>query len=217
MGLFDAITAKPAKAAAAQNAGLLNTNLERGLGWLDTGKEEGLGYLGTGMEQGQGYLDKAGQAFQPLADLGTKYGGATTMLQNSLGLGGAEGNQAAVNAFQTGPGYQFAMQQGEEAMGRKRAAGNMYNSGNADIDFINYGQGMANQEYGNWQKNLSQFINPELQATAGATAGQAGVLGQQATLANTGYTNMANLTTGDAANRVNLGNMTTQGLTQNNT
>ena len=195
----------------------MGANQTAGLGYLDTGKTEGLGFLNTGLEQGQGYLDQAGLAFQPLGALGQKYGNATTMLQNSLGLGGAAGNQAAVGAFQAGPGYQFAMDQGLGGLARQRATGGMGASGNADADAMKYAQGLANQEYGNWQKNLGQFLTPELQATAGTAAGQAGALGQQANLANQANTNMANLTTTDAFGRVNLGNMTTQGMNQANT
>ena len=41
------------------------------------------------------------------------------MYMNSLGLNGAAGNQAAVNAFQTGPGYDFQMHQGLNAINRR--------------------------------------------------------------------------------------------------
>lgn len=173
------------------------------------------------MDVGQEYLGQAGQAFAPLSALGQKYGAGTTMLQNALGLNGPAGNQAAVNAFQTGPGYEFALDQGLKGMARQRAAGVLpgggITSGASDADALKYAMGLGNQEYGNWQKNLSQFINPELLATGSAATGQAGALGQQATLAQQGNTNMANLWLNDATNRVNLNNMTTQGLTQNAT
>jgi hypothetical protein len=193
------------------------------MGFLDTGKAEGLDYFQQGMDTGQGYLDRAGAMFEPLAKLGqglgAKYGAGTDMYLNAMGVNGPQGVQAAQNAFQTGPGYQFAMQQGNEALARKRSAGNMYNSGNADQDFITFGQGMANQEYGNWLKNFQNFINPEFQAaglTQQAATGQGTVLGQQANLANTGYSNMANLTQADALNRTNLGTTTTSGLANTN-
>jgi hypothetical protein len=169
------------------------------------------------LEQGQGYLGQAGQAFQPLSALGQKYGGATNMYLNAMGVNGAAGNQAAQNAFLVGPGYQFAMGQGMEELNRKRAAGNMYNSGNADQDTIKYAQGMANQEYGNWLKNFQNFINPELAAVGGAATGQAGVLGQQANLAASTGVNQANLGQNYATNLINANNMNTQGLTQNAT
>ena len=183
--------------------------------WLNQAKSEGLAYLGEGERLGQAYLNQAGREFLPLGALADKYGGATTMLLNAQGVNGPQGVQAAQNAFQTGPGYQFAMGQGMEELARKRSAGNMYNSGNADQDTIKYAQGMANQEYGNWLKNFQNFINPELQAMSGMTGGRAAALGQQANLADQSQTNMANLTQSDAVNRINVGNMTMQGLTQN--
>jgi hypothetical protein len=217
VGLFDALSGKPAARATRGNEKQLWNNLTEGFGLFDIGREAGLGHLQQGMDQGQQYLGQAGAAFQPLSAIGQKYGGATDMYLNAMGVNGPAGQATARNAFQTGPGYQFAMGQGLEALNRKRSAGNMYNSGNADQDVINYGQGMANQEWGNWLKNFQNFINPELQATGEASRGQAAALGQQANLANTGETNIANLWQQDAANRVNLNNMTTQGLTQNAT
>ena len=207
--MFDAFTAKPAKRAAAENRRLIGENQASGLGYLDVGKTQGLDFLQQGMDTGQDYL---GQAFQPLSALGQKYGGATDMYLNALGVNGAAGNAAAQSAFQTGPGYNFAFGQGMEALNRKRAAGNTYNSGNADQDVINYGQGMANQEWGNWLKNFQNFINPELAATSGSAA----VLGQQANLAAGTAGQQANLTQNDATNRVNLGNTSTGNLTNAN-
>jgi len=215
IGLFDAFSGKPAARATRQNEKLLWDTLGQNWTFLNQAKSEADERLMTGMEQGQQYLGQAGQAFEPLAALGRKYGGATDMYLNAMGVNGPAGQTTARNAFQTGPGYQFAMDQGMEALNRKRAAGNMYNSGNADQDVINYGQGMANQEWGNWLKNFQNFINPEATTTAAATTGQAGVLGQQSNLANSGWTNMANLTQADAVNKINANNMNTQGQTQN--
>ena len=217
MGIFDAFSAGTAKRAAATNSRLMHENQQLGIGYLNDAKREGIDYLEAGMDEGTKALNQAYGAFDPLAALGQKYGGATNMYLNAMGVNGPAGTQAAQNAFQVGPGYQFAMGQGMEELARKRSAGNMYNSGNADQDTIKYAQGMANQEYGNWLKNFQNFINPELQATGGAATGQAGVMGQQANLANAGYTNMSNLVERDALNRVNLGTTTTSGLADTNT
>lgn len=216
MGIFDALTGAPAKKAAAENRNLLNANLGAGMGYLDVGKGEGLGYLESGKTEGLGYLDQAIGSYAPLAALGSKYGGGTNMLLDAQGVNGPAGNARATGAFQAGPGYQFQMGQGLEALGRKRSGGNMYNSGNTDIDAMTYGQGLANQEYGNWMNRFNQFVNPELVATQGAAGGQAAGYTGQAELGKTMNTNMAQLTASDAANRVNLGNTTTSGLTSNN-
>jgi hypothetical protein len=186
------------------------------MGYLDTGKEEGLGFLEYAGNIGRDYTDRAVNAFEPLSALGQKYGGATDMYLNAMGVNGAAGNAAARNAFQTGPGYDFAFGQGMEALNRKRSAGNMYNSGNADQDVINYGQGMANQEWGNWLKNFQNFINPELAATSGAAQGVAGANLAGGQMVSNAVTNQANLTQNDATNRVNLGNTTTGNLANTN-
>lgn len=217
MGLFSAVTGGPANRATRSNEKQLWNNLTENFGFFDIGREAAIGHLQQGMDQAQGYLGKAGEAFVPLSALGTKYGGATTMLQNSLGLNGPQGNQAAVNAFQTSPGYQFQMEQGLQGLDRVNAVGGGNYQGKAQTDAIKYSQGLANQDYGDWRKNLSQFLSPELQATSGAATGQAAALGQQANTSMLGEGNMATLWQQDAINRANMNNMTTQGLTQNAT
>ena len=104
------------------------------------------------------------------------------MLLNAYGLGGPEGTAAAQSAFQAGPGYQFAIDQGMDALNRRRAAGGMLNSGNADVDAMKFGQGIANQEYGNWRTGLGDLSKTGIAALGAAAQGQ----GQ-------GYTNLANL------------------------
>jgi len=218
-----------------------NTGLYQNLGQLGTG------YLDSGLQKQLGALGQAGQAYEPLSALAAKYGGGTDMYLNSLGVNGAGGNQAAVDAFQAGPGYEFAQSQGLDAINRRRAASGMLGSGNADLDAIKYGTGLANQEYGNWQTKLAGLINPELSATQGAATGMAGNatnianmygadtaarlgLQQGVTAGQAGVnTNLANnqvalgnslagLYSGDATNRVGLqGNITSGGMSANNT
>jgi len=219
-----------------QNAGLYGDMRTAGQGYLDSGLNSSLGALG-----------QAGEAYQPLSALASKYGQGTDLYLNSLGVNGATGNQAAQDAFQAGPGYEFAQSQGLDAINRRRAASGMLGSGNADLDAIKYGTGLANQEYGNWQTKLAGLINPELSATQGAATGMAGIgrdiaalygadaaarlgLEQAVTTGQAGAnTNLANnqvalgnslagLYSGDATNRVGLqGNITSGGMSANNT
>lgn len=77
-----------------------------------------------------------------------------SMVSNALGLNGAGGNAAATNAFQAGPGYQFQLGQGLDAVARNANAAGMVASGNQLTAAQEYGSGLANQEYGNWLKNL---------------------------------------------------------------
>lgn len=145
-------------------------------------------------------LERAGGAYDPVAGLGAKYGAGTDLYLDSLGVNGADGNTRAVNAFQAGPGYEFTLDQGLEALNRRRVKGGMLASGNADLDAIRYGTGLANQTYGGWQDRLAGFINPELSATTTAATGRAGV-----------GTNIANLIGADTAARLGLETGVTQG------
>lgn len=154
-------------------------------------RNAGYGILDRGRVDSLAALDGARGAYDQLAGLGTKYGGATSLLLDSLGVNGADGNGRAVNAFQAGPGYQFTRDQGLEALNRRRAAAGMLNSGNADIDAMTWGTGLANQTYGDWQTKLGGFINPELSATSGAAAGRASV--SQAVADRIGQDTMARL------------------------
>lgn len=73
------------------------------------------------------------------------------------------------------PGYQFAQEQGVQALDRGAAARHMLNSGRGSKDLLRFGTGLADQTYGNqWQRLLGLS-----QQGLGATGAQAGVGGQQ--------------------------------------
>lgn len=189
MGFLDTLFGGGAeKEAADKNRALYSDYLSKGTGYLD-----------SGLASSKGYLDSA---YNSLDSLGKKYGGASSLLLDSLGVNGAAGNANAVNSFQAGPGYQFTLDQGLEALNRRRASAGMLDSGNADIDALTYGTGLANQTYGDWQSKLGSFVSPELSATTGA----AGV--QQS---------LSDLYQNDAANRIGLqGNYTSGTASANN-
>ena len=227
------------KALAAQygttGTNLLNTGLDQSTGAVNTGATNAAGLLGqntgiygnlgttgantlnTGLSNQLGALGQAGQAYAPLSALAGQLGAGTNMYLNSLGLNGAQGNQAAVDAFQTGPGYQFQLDQGLNAIDRARANAGMLNSGNTSIDALTYGQGLANQAYGGWQSQLQGLINPQLSALGTAAAGQsaadtnmANVYGTNAAantaLQGTVAAGQAGANTALAQNQANLGN-----------
>lgn len=244
--------------------GALNTGLNRATTTTTAGANSANAYLGNNydlygnlrpagnaiLDQGRAdslaALGQAGAAYDPLTNLAGEYGRGRSLYQDSLGINGATGNQNAVNAFQAGPGYEFTRDQGLEALNRRRAAAGMLNSGNADIDAIRFGTGLANQTYGDWQNRLAGFVNPELSATSGAASGRAGVAGRMADVASadtlarlgleTGVTqgqagtntaragnevalgnSLANLYTGDATNRVGVfGNNVSGQMSANN-
>lgn len=168
---------------------------------IDTGYGDALGFLnaGAGNARGQydasrGYLEQAGGAFDPLSALGTKYGGGTNLYLDSLGVNGAEGNARAGAAFMPSQAYNFNLEQGLEAINRRRNAAGMLASGNADRDAQVFGAGLASNEMKGWQDRLAGLINPELSATGAAATGQAGTL-----------TNLANLGVSQAGMETGLG------------
>lgn len=163
--------------------------------------------LDSGYANSKGYLNEALGAYAPLSDLAKKYTGGTDMYLNSLGLNGQGGNDAATAAFHAGPGYQFTMDQGLDALNRRRAAGGMLNSGNADIDAIKFGTGLADQTYGAWQDRLSGVNNNAISTTGAVAGGQAGTYGA-----------LSDLESLNSSNRVGLlGNTTSGMISANNT
>ncbi len=84
------------------------------------------------------------------------------------GTGGFE-----YGGFQESPGYQFALQQGQDAIQSSAAAqGGLY-SGRTMQDLQTHGQGMANQEFNNYLAQISGAAGQGQAATAQtAQAGQ---------------------------------------------
>ena len=117
--------------------------------------------------------EQAAKSEARLAPFVTAGTGALGTYQDSLGLNGAAGTARAVNAFQTAPGYQFQLQEGQKALERSAAArGNLF-SGATGKGLIRYGQGVANQAYGTYQDRLSGLAT--LGENAGAQTGSIGL------------------------------------------
>lgn len=153
---------------------------------------DGMGYINEGTTTAQNYLTDAENLYGDMAARGKK---GTTMLDNALGLNGAEGNAAATSAFQTNPGYQFQLDQGLQALGRGNSARGSFQSGGAGIDELKYATGYADQAYDKWLGNLTGYNG----VAATGTAGQAGALGDLAGL----FTGAAGAKTGLHTNVVN--------------
>ncbi len=153
--------------------------------------QKGMGYLDTGFTGAKDALATAKGEYAPLSAL---YKKGSALYADALGVNGADGGKRATDAFQTGPGYQFTLNTGLDAINRRRAAAGMLDSGNSDLDAIKFGTGLADQTYNGWLNNIGGYDNKALTA-AGAMAGV--------------DTNLANLYQTDASNRVNLqGNVT---------
>lgn len=165
---------------SARNIGIWGYNqaqdaIGRGQGLLDSAQGNALSALGQGYGQAR-------------TDLNTNYNGAIDRLnpwvtagtsalgtyQNSLGLGGQAGNDAAVAAFREAPGYRYSVDQATDAVARKASALGSLGSGNTMQAISDRAQNMADQGYGNWQSQLNGLSNTGLQA---ATS-QSGLQGQ---------------------------------------
>lgn len=201
MGFFDTLFGGGAEKEAA----------EKNRQQYDTLQSQGSGLLTQGYNTGVTNLNNALGAYSPLANLATQYGKGTGMYLNALGLNGASGSQAAQAAFTNNPGYDSAINAGLDVINRRRAAGGMLASGNADQDAQTFGQNLQNQQYNNWLTNLSGLNNNALTATAGTAQGQAGVYGDLASLANNNSTNQVNLLGQTTAGQVGANNLQAQG------
>lgn len=199
MGIFDALTGKSQQEAANQqrliaaqtkneNTGTINNGLNASLAALGTGYGNATGGVNQGytdamtaLNGGRSYLDAAGAN---LGALTGKYGGATTTALNALGVNGPQGQADARATFQAGPAYNFNLDQGLEAINRRRAAGGMLASGNADRDAQTFGAGLASNEYDKWMNQLLGFTNPEVAANVASSQNARDQLGLSMTQAN---------------------------------
>ena len=174
---------------------------------LATYQTQGLGALDKAYGASSGYLTDAGNLYSGLSD---KYGKATSLGLDALGVNGADGNARATAAFQAGPGYQFTLDSGLDALNRRRAGAGMADSGNADVDAIKFGTGLADQTYGSWLDRLGGYISPELQATQG----KASSLGALSDLSQNDATNRIGLFGNVASGNIGANNLEAQGASQ---
>jgi hypothetical protein len=163
-------------------------------------------FLKTGYDTGTANLNSAIGAYQPLSELGAKYNKGGDLFLDALGVNGAEGNTRATGAFQNNPGNEAAIKAALDGINRRRALGGMGDSGNADIDALNYAQNNQNQQYNTWLQNLSGAGQTGVGIAGNVAQGQAG-----------GYTNLANLAGKYAGDQVGVSGNVLQGNTSANT
>jgi hypothetical protein len=193
MGIWDSLTGKPAKQAAAQNTALYNKYGTEAQADLDKG------FAGAMPE-----LTNAVEAYTPLSELGAKYGAGTNTYMDALGINGPGGNARATGSFQESPGYAWMRDQAIEATARNM---NRISPGGNEIAAVtDRASNLANQEYQNWLTRLGGFVNPELQATSGAAGGKAA-----------GYGAKAGLWSTDAQNRIGVRGNVASGIANSNT
>jgi len=215
MGLFDFFSGKDdAEAAAAKNAALyqqygqdagniygtygtksigeLGSGLDKATTALGTGSDAQNAALYAGLTGAQGYGELAAGSFAPLSALGDQYGRPVKSYYDALGLNGPEGVTRAQSQFQTGPGYQFAVDEGTRAATNQASKLGIAGSGNTLDAIRGRAQGFADQNYNSYLDRLGSFVNPQLQATAGAASGTAGAYNNLANIYSQGYGGIGN-------------------------
>ena len=131
---------------------------------------------------------------------------------------GSAGKNFGMSDFNADPGYQFRLDQGNQALERSQAARGGLLSGGAMKDAMAYNQGQASQEYGNaynrFQTDRSNILNPlqslsgQGQTATGSMVNNAGAYGT-----NVGN-NLTNLGNAQGANALAQGNILANGLNQ---
>lgn len=160
-------------------------------GVLDSLEKQLPGIINAGDAQSRGYL-------QDILDLTGMEGSA--LYPDALGVNGAEGSARARDAFTTSPGYQFQLDQGLQALDRRRAASGGFSSGGADLDTLAFSQGLASQDWNNW-----------LDRVTGGVDRATGALGDLATLSGNTTGQLLN-TAGDiGSGRLNVNNQVAAG------
>lgn len=127
-------------------------------------------------------------------------------------------HQFNMSDFQQDPGYQFRMQQGQQAIERSAAARGGLNSGDTMKSLNNYSQGMASGEYQNAYNRFSndqsnRFNRLASVAGLGQTAnGQVAASGTNA--ANNISANQTGVGNANAAQSIAQGNSINNGMSQ---
>lgn len=140
-----------------------------GSGLLQDNQKSLLSELGTGFEGAKGYLQQGTDLYGGLSQEGR--GGLNRYQQL------AQGGAGAMEALQQTPGYQFSYDQGLQALNRRRAAGGMLNSGNADTDAMKFGAGLASQTLNQERQAQIPLMNLYTQGIQGQAQGLQGLGG----------------------------------------
>jgi len=166
----DKSKAEQSQANAQQYMGLMQG--QQGANTLAT--QQGQGQLAAGYQGAQNTLGQYGD-YANLA-LSGGYGDATQTLKGAASLAGGPLGQG----YQQSPGYQFQMQQGQQALAAQNASAGGRDSGAAQKQLLQYSQGLANQDYqqfvGNQMAQRGQQLGAMgnlagMQANSGAALG----------------------------------------------
>lgn len=129
---------------------------------------------------------RAQAQFAPFTNVGQ---GAVTTLGQLFGIG-PDGQQtnADFSRFFESPDYEFARSEGLKALEFSNAAKGQLSSGNNMRDLVQFGQGLATQNFGNYFNRLLQLS----QLGSNAAAGQAQQIGNEGQAQASGIVGSAN-------------------------
>lgn len=129
------------------------------------------------VQSSQSQSSSSNQAFpmlsQALGGQVTNATGASDQLANMLGLNGPQGQNQAFQNWQNSTGYQFGLNQGQQAITGSNAAKGLLNSGATAKALDQFGTNYANTQYQNYLNPLQNLISSGNQAggVIGATGG----------------------------------------------
>lgn len=128
-------------------------------------------------------FDETQRLLSPYTEAGTR---AISQFNRLIGLAGEAPDYSL---FTSSPEYQFALQQGQQALERSAAARGGLFSGNTGVALTEFGQGLASQQFGNYMNRLMQLMGIGQSAAAGtAGAGERMASGIADTLTGIGDT-----------------------------
>jgi len=156
----------------------------------------------AGIAEQQAAREQFQQNIQPYLGAGT----------NALGQMQAL-NSGDFSSFKQSPDYQFALDQGLNAINRSAAATGGLRSGGNSVDLTKFGQGLATQNYSNYYNRLAGLASMGQNAAVGAgSLGQqsanaiGNLYGQQGAAAGAGAINSANAQANGLAGLANIAN-----------
>jgi hypothetical protein len=166
------------------------------------GARLGLQNLGGTQSQVENIFGRGAQNLQPFQQQGSQ----AYDLQASLsGAMGPEAQAQAYQQFQRSPGQQFLQQEGERALLRNAAAIGGLGGGNVRRSLLEYGQGLAQQDFANQFDRLGQLSSAGLNAANIGAQLQGQQAGIQANLGQYGAQIPVQTGTAIAQNRFQTG------------
>lgn len=104
----------------------------------------------------------------------------------ALGLPGDISHDQTLAAFRTSPGYEFQRDQGLNAVQTSAAAGGQLFSGKTLKSLNQYGQGLADQQFGDWYSRLGGLSGSGDAATGNLVSAGTGTANNLSSLATAG-------------------------------